>query len=517
LYLDLFFNQQIDKNIMKAVLCEQHGLPNSLVIKDIPSPKPAANEVIISIKACSANFPDTLIIQNLYQFKPELPFSPGAEVSGIVKEVGEGVKHVKAGDHVLSLCGWGGFAEELKVSAKMVFPMPPGMDYVTAASLMYNYGTSYHALKDRANLQKGETILVLGAAGGVGLAAVELAKGMGAKVIAAASSDEKLAICKEKGADECINYSTEDLKTRVKELTGGKGVDVVYDPVGDKLAEVAVRLTAWNGRYLVVGFAGGEIPKIPLNLPLLKGCAIMGVFWGRFTTEEPALSMKNIQDLGGLALKGKISPHVYKLYPLEKAVDSLNDLMNRKVAGKAVVITCSEEEATSPIGERKKPAKVNEEVKRIDGKLAFESIDEIMDYVGKPLGESEWMSVPQTMINMFADATLDHQWIHLDEEKAKSSPFGTTIAHGYLTLSLLPKLMSEIYTATFVKMGINYGTEKVRFLHPVPSNSKIRLKAVLKNASPTSSGGVKMTVEATVEIEGIDKPACYAEIISVLN
>lgn len=502
---------------MKAVLCEKHGLPNTLVIKDIPSPKPAANEVIISIKACSANFPDTLMIQNLYQFKPELPFSPGAEVSGIIKEVGGGVKHLKVGDHVLSLCGWGGFAEELKVAANVVFPMPPGMDYATAASLMYNYGTSYHALKDRAKLQKGETVLVLGAAGGVGLAAVELAKAMGAKVIAAASSEEKLAICKEKGADECINYSTEDLKTRVKELTQGKGVDVVYDPVGDKWAEVAVRLMAWNGRYLVVGFAGGDIPKIPLNLPLLKGCAIMGVFWGRFTTEEPALSMKNIQELGGLAIKGKISPHIYKFYPLEKAVDSLNDLMNRKVAGKAVVITCSQEEASSPIGEAKVQSKATKEPKTIDGKIVFESTEEIIDFIGKSLGTSEWMIVPQSMINMFADATLDHQWIHLDEEKAKTSPFGTTIAHGYLTLSLLPKLMSELYSASFVKMGINYGTEKVRFLHPVPSNSKIRLVALLKNASPTSNGGVKMTVEATVEIEGIDKPACYAEIISVLN
>jgi NADPH:quinone reductase len=503
---------------MKAVLCEQYGLPDTLVIKNVNLPKLAANEVIISIKACSANFPDTLIIQNLYQFKPELPFSPGAEVAGIVKEIGEGIKHIKVGDHVLSLCGWGGFAEEAKVNGKMVFPMPPGMDYVTAASLMYNYGTSYHALKDRARLLKGETLLVLGAAGGVGLAAVELGKIMGARVIAAASSDEKLAICKEKGADKCINYSTEDLKTRVKELTEGKGVDVVYDPVGDKLAEVAVRLTAWNGRYLVVGFAGGDIPKLPLNLPLLKGCAVMGVFWGRFTTEEPALSMKNIQELGMMALKGKISPHIYKLYPLEKAAESLNDLMNRKVAGKAVVITCSEEEATEKIGKTESaPLKAKKELKRVNGKIVFESVEQIILHVGKPLGVSDWMTVPQSMINLFADATLDHQWIHLDEERAKDSPFGSTIAHGYLTLSLLPKLMGEIYSADFVKMGINYGTEKVRFLHPVPSNSKIRLNAVLKHASPISTGGVKMTVEATVEIEGIDKPACYAEVISVLN
>ncbi|AWV99677.1 zinc-binding dehydrogenase [Arcticibacterium luteifluviistationis] len=501
---------------MKAILCETHGKPDSLVFKNIDSPKPSANEVLIDVKACSANFPDVLIIQNLYQFKPELPFSPGAEVAGVVKDFGENVKHFKKGDKVLSLCGWGGFAEEAVVDKNRVFPLPKGMDYVTASSLMYNYGTSYHALKDRAKLLKGETLLVLGAAGGVGLAAVELGKIMGATVIAAASSAEKLAVCKEKGASHLINYAEEDLKARVKELTNGKGVDVVYDPVGDKWAEAALRSTAWNGRYLVVGFAGGEIPKIPMNLPLLKGCAIMGVFWGRFTTEEPALSIQNIQELGKFYLEGKIKPHIYKLYPLEKGADALNDLMNRKVTGKAVVITCSPEEATA--SEKAKPkAKKTKEVNSKNEILQFKNQEAVLSWVGNPLGKSPWLEVSQKMIDEFAEATLDKQWIHIDKEAAKSTVFGDTIAHGYLTLSLIPKLMSDVYSVPFAKMGINYGTEKVRFLHPVLSNSRIRLNATLKHASKTASGGLKMIVEASIEIEGIEKPACYAEVISVLN
>ncbi|MFT7434415.1 MAG: NADPH2:quinone reductase [Psychromonas sp.] len=502
---------------MKAILCEQHGLPETLLIKDIPTVEPAINEVLISIKACGVNFPDTLIIQNLYQFKPDLPFSPGGEVSGIVKGVGEDVKHFKPGDAVLSLCGWGGFAEEVSVEQSKVFLMPPGMDFASAAALMYNYGTSYHALKNRAELKKGETLLVLGASGGVGLAAVELGKLMGAHVIAAASTKEKLAICKEKGADEFINYQDEDLKTRVKELTKGKGVDVVYDPVGDKWAEAAIRSMAWKGRYLIIGFAGGDIPKIPLNLPLLKGCALMGVFWGRFANSEPKESAKNFQELAYFYLKGLIKPHIYKYYPLEKAADSLNDLLNRKVYGKALVITCSKEEVTTPINS---PTPKKEEAPKASSrgeKLIFESPETVFEAVGHPMGFSPWQDVTQEMINQFADTTLDHQWIHIDQEKAKNSPFGTTIAHGYLTLSLIPKLMADIYSVPFAKMGINYGTEKVRFLHPVPSNSKVRLSAILKSATQTASGGIKMVVEATIEIQGIEKPACYAEVISVLN
>ncbi len=324
---------------MKAILCRQHGTPDTLTVEEIAPLTAGAKQVVISVCACSANFPDTLIIQNLYQFKPALPFSPGGEVAGIVKEVGEGVKHVKAGDKVFALCGWGGFAEEVLANANIVFPMLPGMDFVLAASVMYNYGTSYHALKDRVQLKSGETLLVLGAAGGVGLAAVELGKLMGATVIAAASGNEKLNACKEKGADFLINYESDDIREKIKEYTNGKGVDIVYDPVGGKYAEPCIRSMAWAGRYLVVGFAAGDIPKIPLNLPLLKGCSLVGVFWGQFTEKEPVKNIANIQELATYFMTGKLKPHIYKQYALEDTAMALQDLMNRKVIGKAVVVT----------------------------------------------------------------------------------------------------------------------------------------------------------------------------------
>ncbi|SNS42208.1 NADPH2:quinone reductase [Belliella buryatensis] len=322
---------------MKAIICQEHGLPDSLRYMDVPEPEIGEHEVLIQVAASAVNFPDVLIIQNKYQFKPELPFSPGGEVSGIVEKVGSAVKHLQAGQRVLALCGWGGFAEKVKVEADRVFPIPPQMDFITAASTLYTFGTAYHALKDRANLQAGETLLVLGASGGVGLAAVALGKVMGAKVIAAASTAEKLQVCASHGASELINYEKEDLKERIKSLTDGRGVDVVLDVVGDKYAEPALRGMAWKGRYLVVGFAGGEIPKLPFNLALLKGCAVMGVFWGRFSKEEPKQSQQNIMELVGLIQSGKISQHIYKTYTLEEAPQALQDMLDRKVIGKGMI------------------------------------------------------------------------------------------------------------------------------------------------------------------------------------
>ncbi|GAB3697495.1 NADPH:quinone oxidoreductase family protein [Spirosoma flavus] len=323
---------------MKAILCRAYGLPDTLTLEDVPSPVPGAGEVLIQVKACSLNFPDTLTIRNMYQFKPTLPFSPGSEASGVVKAVGEGVKHVKPGDRVFTFGTHGGLAEERIADARATILLPDGMDYVTGASTLYAFGTSYHALKDRAQLKEGETLLVLGAAGGVGLAAVELGKRMGATVIAAASTNEKLTVCQEKGAMHLINYTTEDLRERIKEITEGKGVDVVYDPVGDRWSEPAIRSMAWRGRYLVVGFAGGDIPKIPLNLALLKGSSIVGVFWGMFTQKESALNRQNMQMLAQWASEGKISPHVYKRYSLAEAPQALTDMMERKIVGKAVVV-----------------------------------------------------------------------------------------------------------------------------------------------------------------------------------
>ncbi len=324
---------------MKAVLCKEYGPPESLVLEDVEPLKPGTGQVVISVKACGVNFPDTLIIQGKYQFKPPMPFAPGGEVAGVVKEVGEGVDTVKVGDRVIAFIGWGGFAEEVLTDATRLIPMPGSMDFTDAAAFVMTYGTSHYALKDRAQLKPGETLLVLGAAGGVGLAAVEIGKVMGARVIAAASTDEKLAVCKQHGANEVINYATGDLRVRVKELTGGEGVDVVYDPVGGNYSEAALRSIAWGGRHLVIGFTAGEIPRIPLNLPLLKSCSIVGVFWGSFMEREARHYQENIQELLSWFTQGKLKPHISATYPLEHAAQALNDVMNRKVKGKVVLLT----------------------------------------------------------------------------------------------------------------------------------------------------------------------------------
>ena len=324
---------------MKAVLCKELGLPEKLVVEDVPSPAAGAGQVVLSVKACGVNFPDTLIIQGKYQFKPEMPFSPGGEVAGVVKEVGAGVTALKPGDRVIAFNTWGGFAEEMVVEADRTIPMPDAMDFVPAAGFVLTYGTSYHALKDRAQLKPGETLLVLGASGGVGIAAIQLGKMMGARVIAAASTEKKLQVCKDNGADELINYGQQDLRARVKEITSGKGVDVVYDPVGGSYSELALRDMAWNGRFLVVGFAAGDIPKVPLNLALLKGCAIVGVFWGSFTRKEPEANQRNNEELMQFFAEGKVKPHIHATYPLEQAAEALNDVMYKRVSGKVVLTT----------------------------------------------------------------------------------------------------------------------------------------------------------------------------------
>jgi NADPH2:quinone reductase len=323
---------------MKAVLCKAYGPPESLVVEDLPPLKAGLGEVVIDVRACGVNFPDVLIIQNKYQFQPPLPFAPGGEVAGVIKEIGEGVKGLRVGQRVIGSAGWGGFAEELALDATRVTPIPDAMDFETASAFLLTYGTSHHALKDRAQLQPGETLLVLGAAGGVGLAAVELGKVMGARVIAAASAPEKLAVCREHGADEVIDYAKEDLKERVKKLTAGAGADVVYDPVGGQFSEAALRATAWNGRFLVIGFAAGDIPKIPLNLVLLKGCSVVGVFWGAFTARESARNRANIDELLAWFEAGKIKPHISATYPLEQAAVALNDMAARRVTGKVVLV-----------------------------------------------------------------------------------------------------------------------------------------------------------------------------------
>ena len=323
---------------MRAVRCNQYGLPETLVVEEIPSPVPQAGEVLVSVKAAGVNFPDSLIIQNKYQIKPSLPFSPGGELAGVIKAVGEGVTRYSVGQSVIGFTGFGAFAEEAIVQQDNLVLMPAGMPFEIAGTFLMTYGTTYHALHDRAKLAAGETVLVLGAAGGIGIAAIEVAKALGARVIAAASSDEKLGICKQHGADETINYLTEDLRDRLKQLTQGRGVDVVCDPVGGRYSEMALRSMAWRGRFLVVGFADGDIPKLPLNLPLLKGCSVLGVFWGDYIRREPQKAQADLAELVALYGAGKIKPLVSGSYTLEGVGDALNALMQRKVSGKIVVL-----------------------------------------------------------------------------------------------------------------------------------------------------------------------------------
>jgi len=324
--------------MMRAVVCRELGTADKLeLVSDWPAPRPGPGEVLIEVKAAGLNFPDVLMIQGKYQYQPDMPFVPGAEFAGVVTAAGEGVSRYQPGDKVVSMGLSGAFAEQVAANENAVFPMPDGLSFEQAAGVSITYFTSYHALKQRANIQAGETLLVLGAAGGVGTTAVELGKLMGAKVIASASSDEKLALCRQLGADQVINYSEVSLKDAVRELTDGRGVDVVYDPVGGDYTEPAVRSMAWNGRYLVIGFASGSIPEIPLNLTLLKGCSIVGVFWGRFSGEQPAENLKNVEELWALFAAGKLNPMITDLFPVEQFEDAFNCLVERKARGKVIL------------------------------------------------------------------------------------------------------------------------------------------------------------------------------------
>ena len=323
---------------MRAVVCHAWGTPDTLSVESLPLPQPGPGEVRLRVHAAGVNFPDTLIIQGKYQFRPQLPFTPGSEVAGEVDALGEGVTSARVGDRVIAFLNVGGYATHAVAQAAQLIPMPPELSYEQAAAFVLASGTSYHALVDRAQLRAGETLLVLGAAGGVGLSAVQIGKALGARVIAAAGSAEKLELCRQSGADESINYSSEDLRERLKALTAGKGPDVIYDPVGGALAEPAFRSIAWGGRYLVVGFAAGDIPKLPLNLPLLKGASLMGVFWGEFARRDPGANARNLGTMLGWMQEGRMSLHVSGRYSLEQAGQALRDLEERKVTGKIVIV-----------------------------------------------------------------------------------------------------------------------------------------------------------------------------------
>jgi NADPH2:quinone reductase len=323
---------------MRAVVCTQFGPPENLVIEERPDPVPGKGQLLIDMKAAAVTFPDTLMLENKYQFKAPVPFIPGGEIAGVVSGLGEGVSGFKIGDRVVAGLGVvGGFAEKVVASANGARKLPDGAGFAESTGLLYAYGTGYYGLKYRGHLQPGETLLVLGAGGNVGLAAVELGVLMGARVIAAASSEEKLALCRERGADATINYSTENLKERAKALTDGHGCDVVYDAVGGDYAEQAIRSMAWGGRFLVIGFTAG-IPSVPLNLTLLKSCQIVGVFLGAMVAKEPATRDEIVKDLLEFTASGKLKPHVSREYKLEEAGQALRDMMDRKALGKIVVV-----------------------------------------------------------------------------------------------------------------------------------------------------------------------------------
>lgn len=322
---------------MKALVATRPGTPDDLTLADLRDPVAGPGEAVVRVEAVALNFFDLLIIAGQYQYKPAFPFSPGAEFAGTVESLGPGVGGFKAGDRVIGYAGWGAARERVAIAATRLIPMPPGLDADRASGLIVTYGTSYYALKQRAALKAGETLAVLGASGGTGLAAVELGKAMGARVIACASSDEKLEFAKKHGADEGVNYASGDLREGLKKLGGDHGIDVVYDPIGDRYAQPALRSLAWYGRYLVVGFAAGQIPKLPLNLVLLKGCDVRGVFWGSWTEREPQAHRANTADLVRWCAEGKLSAHVHAAYPLAEGARALKDIAERKVMGKVVL------------------------------------------------------------------------------------------------------------------------------------------------------------------------------------
>ena len=322
---------------MKAYVCREFGPVESHKVEEIEDPRAEAGQVVVDVKAAGVSFPDVLIVQGKYQFQPPFPFSPGGEIAGVISEVGEGVVDWKVGDRVIAMTGNGGIAEKVVAFEMTLMPLPETMDFKDGAAFPLNYGTTYHALKQRGQLQPGETLLVTGAGGGVGTTAIEIGKAMGAKVIAAASTEEKLEIAKNLGDDETINYSDGELKEKVKALTDGLGADVIYDPIGGDIFLQCMRCVNWKGRVLVIGFASGPIPEVPTNLALLKGCSIVGVFWGRFTGAEPEENSKNFDELFALHAEGKLKPQITKSYSLDDAAEAISSLENRKATGKVVI------------------------------------------------------------------------------------------------------------------------------------------------------------------------------------
>ncbi len=491
---------------MKALVSDRFGDLSRVGIRETDSPEVGDHDVLIQVAACGLNFPDLLILEGKYQFTPELPFTPGGEITGVVLRAGSEATQFYPGQRVFAIERWGGLAERMALPKNRVFPLPDRMGLKEGASFLYNFSTALYALKNRGKAKEGQVLLILGAAGGVGLAAVQLGKIFGLEIIAAAGNVEKLTLCASFGADHLVNYNEENIRERVNEITAKRGADLVLDVVGGRFSEPAVRSLAWGGKYLVTGFASGEIPALPLNLLLLKGAEVRGVFWGKFSREEPLKQQENIEEIFRYYSDNRIRAYIVQEYPLEDAARALKDYQERKIKGKTIVI------CNPRLIERDK--RVSPETRPL--KFRFLSKLHILESVGALLGESHWLQVTQEVINDFADATGDHQWIHISAEKAARAPVGSTIAHGFLTLSLAPRFLSEIYEMPFVQMGINYGVDKLRFLAPVKVNSEIRMTARLLTAESVRNEGIKMRIEATYFVRGMEKPVCSAELLSVV-
>lgn len=492
---------------MKALISKAFKNTEELEVAEYTLPDIGEDEVIINVVACGLNFPDLLILEDQYQFKPELPYSPGGEVTGVVSRVGKNVKDFYLGQRVFAIERWGGLAEKMLIKQNRLYHLADEIDMISGASLLYNMSTALYALKNRGKAKQGDSILILGAAGGVGLAAVQLAKAMDLTVLAAAGGKAKTDLCKSFGADYTIDYRIENIKDKVNEITGKQGVNVVLDTVGGEYAELGVRSLAFGGKYLVVGFASGVIPKIPLNLVLLKGAEISGVFWGKFSREEPMKQQENIDQIFEYYRLNKIKSYVGEMYSLEDSRQALIDFKERKVNGKVVVI-CND----TLLQKDNKQVRPRERQE----KFVFHSKEQVLESAGKELGESRWLQITQQVIDDFAGATGDQQWIHVNPDKASKSLAGSTIAHGFLTVSLAPKFLDEIYEMPFAKMGINYGVDKLRFLIPVKVNSQIKMRAKLLGAEAVKNDGVKLRTELSFFVKGEEKPVCVAELLSIV-
>lgn len=489
---------------MKAVVCTSYGPPEALKVLDLNVPNCGTHEVMIQVMACGLNYPDTLIIAGKYQYKPSFPITIGAEAAGKIIEIGSEVIDFEIGDAVVTWCGTGGGAEVLCVPVYRVFKMQLGLSYAHAASVFYNFHTAYHALQNRGKLLPGQKVLVLGAGGGLGLAAVKIAKAMGAMVIAAASSDKKRDLALAAGAHAIIDYRKDNFKEQLKQ-DYPEGFDIIFDPVGDPYGTAAVSSLAWGARYLVLGFAGGHIPDFKANMVLLKGASITGVFFSKFALDRTEEWHQNHQDLIRLLAADEWQQPDLAIDTLESAPLHLREMMDRKLEGK-VVLAPNGIEKSKEIGKAKK---------KNQNRMVFKTLESLQKVQGHILGQSQWLYISQDCINAFGLYTNDLQWIHTVPSKAILTDFGGTIAHGFLTLSLIPGLLSEIYQTTFNAAGINYGLDKVRFTNPVKVGSFIKAEAELKEVIEIKKT-VKVLLKVTVWIKGELKPACIAEMWSVL-